>query len=153
MAPKKHGMIRRYEPRDEAAVLAVWEGASAGAHPFLDPEFIADERVRIARDHLPVAETWVWDERGVVRGFVALLGREVGAIFVDPKAQGRGIGRALMDHARTLKGRLELDVFEANTIGRRFYAAYGFVCVGRDVHQETGQPLLRLALDGVRGPH
>jgi putative acetyltransferase len=41
---------------------------------------------------------------------------------------------------------LELDVFEENSIGRRFYETYGFDLVDRHFHDETGQPLLRLRL-------
>ena len=58
-----------------------------------------------------------------------------------------GIGRALMDQARASRPFLELDVFEANSIGRRFYEAYGFRQVDRHIHEETEQNVLRLRLD------
>jgi putative acetyltransferase len=52
-----------------------------------------------------------------------------------------------MDRARDSRPYLELDVFEANAIGRRFYDAYGFEFVGRHIHQASGQPQLRLRLE------
>ena len=140
-------MIRSYTEDDLGEVLDAWYEASFVAHSFLSEEFFATERQQIAERWLPIAETIVYEADGRVVGFVALVGNEVGAIFVLPEYQGRGIGRALVDRARELLQFLELDVFEANATGRRFYEAYGFVQVDRDIHEASGQPQLRLRLD------
>ena len=137
-------MIREYEKQDLDEVLSVWATASEVAHPFLSREFLALERENISKIHLPKAETWVFEEGGRVLGFLSLLGSEVGAIFVDPEHHGRGIGRALMDKARELRGELEVEVFKENAIGRAFYDKYGFEPVEEKVHEETGFELLRL---------
>jgi putative acetyltransferase len=104
------------------------------------------ERRDIVNKYLPVAETYVLERAGAVVGFVSLLGNEVGGIFVAPHCHGQGIGRALMDWARGSRDHLELDVFEANEIGRRFYAAYGFRVVGTRMDEATGGRVLRLLL-------
>ena len=140
-------MIRPYADDDRDELLEVWYEASVVAHSFLTDGFFATERQQIAELWLSIAETLVYETDGRVLGFLALVGNEVGAIFVLPEHQGRGIGRALMDHARSSRPFLELDVFEANTVGRRFYDAYGFEFVDRHVHEATGQPQLRLRLD------
>ncbi len=137
-------MIREYRDADLDQVLEVWFRASEVAHPFLTEEFLAAERENIRTVHIPKATTWVYEDGGRVVGFIALIGNEVGAIFVSPEMQGRGIGKALMDLARDRHDTLELDVFEANTIGRAFYEKYGFVRIGRSVHEESGQRCLRL---------
>jgi putative acetyltransferase len=93
-----------------------------------------------------LAETTVYEQEGCVVGFVALIGNEVGAIFVNPDAQGRGIGRALMDAARRSRSYLELDVFEANSVGRYFDDVYGFEFVDRHMNEAAGHPELRLRL-------
>lgn len=140
-------MIRPYSPADLDDVQDVWYAASLIAHPFLSEEFLATERQEIADQWLPIADTIVYEQGGAVVGFLALIETEVGAIFVRPEHQGVGIGRTLMDHARASRPFLELDVFEANPIGRRFYAAYGFRQVGRNVNEDAGQTQLRLRLD------
>jgi len=79
-----------------------------------------------------------------VAGIVSLIGNEVGAIFVHPDYQGRGIGRALMDHVASLRDYLYLDVFEENAVGRRFYDRYGFQFERKHVHEPTGQMQIRM---------
>ena len=138
--------MRTFTGADTEGLLDVWYRASLIAHSFLSEEFLADERLEIVQRWLPIAETTVYETDGRVVGFIALIGSEVGAIFVDPDFQGQGIGRALMNHARSSQGALELDVFEANPIGRGFYQAYGFQIIGRHLNREAGQFELRLRL-------
>lgn len=140
-------MLRRFEDDDLAEVLDVWYRASRIAHSFLSEEFLRKERRQIAEHWLPLAETTVYETDGRVAGFLALIGNEVGAIFVDPDRQGGGIGRALMDDARDRRPYLELNVFEANSTGRRFYDAYGFEYVDTHLHEASGETELRLRLD------
>jgi putative acetyltransferase len=141
-------MIREYEEKDLSELLEVWYSASQVAHPFLDEDFFEQERRNIAAIHLPKAETWVYELDGVVVGFIALIGNEVGAIFVDARFHGQGIGRALMDKARRMRAVLELDVFKDNHVGRAFYEKYGFSQVNEYLHEETGLMQLRLRLNG-----
>ena len=135
--------IREYQEQDLAAVMAVWEGASALAHPFLPEEFVAKVRKDIPSLYLPNAETWVAENDTGVIGFIALLGNEVGAIFVSPENHGNGTGRLLMDKAHEQKGDLEVEVFSENTIGCAFYQRYGFSKIEEKLHDETGCQLVR----------
>lgn len=137
-------MIRPYLDRDLDELIDVWFRASRVAHPFLSLEFLDAERGRIAEQWLPLADTSVYERDGRVVGFMSLIDNEVGGIFVDPDLQGNGIGRALMDSAREVHPVLELDVFEANAIGRRFYDRYGFEFVDRHMNHTAGQSELRL---------
>jgi putative acetyltransferase len=139
-------VIREYRAADLAAVLTVWEQASAVGHPFLTDEFLANERHNIAHRHLAAAETWVWESDGRVAGFIALVGNEVGGLFVDPHLHGRGIGRALVDHARTLRTELEVEVFKDNALARAFYHACGFIELHEAVHEGTGLTVVRLRI-------
>jgi putative acetyltransferase len=139
-------MIRAYEARDLSELLEVWYSASQVTHAFLDEAFFEQERQNIVNLYLPNTETWVYERDGVVVGFIALIGNEVGAIFVHARFQRQGIGRALMDKARGMRDVLELDVFKANLVGRRFYEKYGFRQVAEHRHEETGFMLLRLRL-------
>lgn len=142
-------MIRAYRDADCDDVLNVWSKASAIAHPFLSREFLSEERRKIPDVYLPNAETWVWEAEGRVLGFLALIGNEIGALFVDPDYHRSGIGRALLGKAQSEQQVLEVEVFEKNRIGRAFYSRVGFEHVTSRVHDETGFELLRLRLAGV----
>jgi ribosomal protein S18 acetylase RimI-like enzyme len=68
---------------------------------------------------------------------------EVWAIYVDPGAQGQGVGRALMDaavRALATRGFAEaiLWVFEANTPARDFYERLGWLADGASKPYEIG---------------
>jgi putative acetyltransferase len=136
--------IRQYKNSDLGAVLSSWESATRLAHPFMTEEFIAQERQNVAEIYLPNTDTWVVELDGEVKGFIALMGNEVGAIFLRPEFHGRGAGKALMDKAQEIHGDLEVEVFKENTIGRKFYTQYGFEQLEEKLHGPTGQQLLRL---------
>jgi putative acetyltransferase len=136
--------IRQYEDADLAAVLSSWESATRLAHPFMTDAFIAQERKNVAELYLPNTDTWVVELDSEVKGFIALMGNEVGAIFLQPECHGRGAGKALMDTAQALHSNLEVEVFKANAIGRKFYARYGFEQLEEKLHEPTGQQVLRL---------
>lgn len=136
--------IRKYRKKDLNGVLSSWKNASKVAHPFLTKEFLDKERHNIPNVYLPNADTWVAELNGSVIGFIALIGNEVGAIFVEPEFHGMGVGRALMDKAQALHGDLEVEVFQANAKGRKFYSDYGFKPWVEKIHDETGNKVLRL---------
>lgn len=119
-------MIRPYSPSDKSTVLDIWRAASAIAHPFLSQKLVAEAEAMIRDQFLDLAETWMIAQGATPVGFIALLGNEVGGLFVLPDHQGKGYGRALLDHAQARREALTLSVFAANHTARRFYEAYGF---------------------------
>jgi putative acetyltransferase len=67
---------------------------------------------------------------------------------VDPDVHGRGVGRALLQHARALRPDLTVSVNEQNARARGFYEAMGFRAVGRSETDPEGRPfpLIHMAL-------
>ncbi len=68
----------------------------------------------------------VWVAGEPIEGFLAMdrSGGAVTALYVA--RAGRGVGKALLDHAKAGRNALELHTFQANTGARRFYAREGF---------------------------
>ena len=136
--------IRQYQNSDLDAVLSSWEVATRVAHPFMTDEFIAQERINVAEIYMPNTDTWVIDIDNNIEGFIALMGNEVGALFLQPDHHGKGAGKILMDKAQQLHGDLEVEVFKENSIGRNFYSKYGFKELEEKLHEPTGRQVLRL---------
>lgn len=139
-------IIRKYQSADTDALVSVWQEANALAHGFLPAEFVAQVAIDMRNIYLPKAETWVLVEAGHPIGFIALLGNEIGGLFLKPSSHGKGLGRKIVDHALDLKGPLKVDVFKNNAIGRRFYDSYGFLYVEEYTHQPSGEVTLKMAM-------
>ena len=107
---------------------------------------MAQETNNLRTLYLPNAETWVLEDNETPIGFIALIGDEIGGLFLEPSLHGRGLGKTMVDHAVDIKGPLRVEVFERNAIGRRFYERYGFVEVGQYRHEASGEMTLKLDL-------
>ncbi|WP_231509937.1 GNAT family N-acetyltransferase [Streptosporangium roseum] len=136
--------IRPYRASDEASVVDLWSRAAKLAHPFIEREGEGERARKLREVYLVVADNWVAEMSGAVVGLLGLLEAEIGGLFVAPAAQGRGVGRALVEHAAALHGEVTLEVFENNTRARRFYDLMGFVERGRRTDEETGHILISL---------
>ncbi|MEM7457216.1 MAG: GNAT family N-acetyltransferase [Planctomycetota bacterium] len=144
-------IVRRFKPGDLNQLLDCWEKSSRLAHPFLSDEFIAEERRNIPEIYMPPAETWVTELDATVTGFIALIENEIGGLFVDPSLHRSGLGTQLLRKAIELRGDLEVDVFELNPIGRKFYEKHGFEYVSESVFERTGDKVLRMMRSNATG--
>lgn len=140
-------MIRPGVPGDADRNLEIWRAAVSATHDFLSPEDFASIEAVVAA-WLPAADLWIHaapDDSPL--GFMAVSGSHVDALFVDPACHGRGFGRALILHARRLRGALTVDVNEQNPGAVGFYRRLGFEQTGRSPTDGQGRPypLLHMA--------
>lgn len=118
-------MIRRATPTDADAVGRVFV-AARDEMPYL-PRIPERDRGRLGGLFVERHRLWVWAEDGKIAGFVGVDDGEVSHLYVTPEAQGRGIGTALLEHAKSVSPeRLELWVFQKNEDARGFYERRGF---------------------------
>lgn len=131
-------MIRRLTDEDMDAVLDIWLSASIQAHDFVPPSFWESQVETMRTVYLPASEAYVHCVEIVPIGFYALSGNRLAALFVAPEHQGRGIGTALLAHAKTQRPVLTLSVYKENAAGCRFYLAQGFSVVREQTDAHTG---------------
>lgn len=141
--------IRKYKEEDLKRVLDIWFESSSIAHDFLGLDQLKEQKNLIRDTYLPMAETWVVEEDGELRGFISLLDHYVGGLFLHPDHQGRGIGRRLIEKVFREKGFLTVGVYEKNLAARKFYDRMGFRYVDREVQEETGEVVLNLKKGGL----
>ena len=117
-------MIRKMKPEDLEQVAQIWLKSNLEAHDFIPGQYW-EENFQAVKEMLPLAEVYVWEDSGEVRGFAGLNGDFIEGIFVSSACRGAGIGKALMDWLKQDRERLCLKVYE-KTAGPR-----PFIC-GRD---------------------
>ena len=140
-------MIRKFETSDMDQVLDIWLTASIKAHNFVEQSFWESEVDDMRDQYLPSGETYVYDDMGIVKGFVSLRGETLEAVFVSPNAQGKGIGQQLIAKAKELRAKLNLAVYKENQNSLEFYKKCGFKIVGEQLNEHTGHPELLMALN------
>ena len=139
-------MIREYNTDDTDALITIWDKAEPLAHPFLSDEVRDQVRRDTVNFYLPNAETWVLENDSAPVGFIAMIGTEIGGLFLDPSEQGKGLGRHMVDHIVAIKGPLTVEVFKDNKIGLPFYRRYGFVVTGEGVFDASGDETFKMAM-------
>jgi ribosomal protein S18 acetylase RimI-like enzyme len=88
---------------------------------------------------------FVCEDDGQVVGYITTrLDRDsrigwIPNMAVDPKYQGRGLGRRMMEHALEFMRAegmeaAKIETLEQNPVGSRFYPEVGFEEVGRQIH-------------------
>jgi len=121
---------------DEKAALARLFQRSRAGWTFVPP--VPDQALSEIADGIfeRHEEVWVAEEDGRPLGFLAIRrsrteGWEVlEKLYVDPEAQNRGVGSALLDQAKSLRpDGFVLWVFQRNEDARRFYERHGFQLV------------------------
>ncbi|KER03472.1 N-acetyltransferase [Photorhabdus temperata] len=135
-------MIRPFNTQDMDTILDIWLSASLIAHNFIDADFWKSKTDDMRNIYIPSSETYVFEEQSFVKGFLSLYENRIAAIFVSPSAQGRGIGKQLINYAKNLRNKLELEVYCQNKDSIGFYLSCGFVEKGETIDKNTNNPAL-----------
>ena len=69
----------------------------------------------------------VYDDHGIVKGFIHTEGKEIRELYVDYFFQNQGIGSELIEFAKQKYDVTFLWALEKNTDAIRFYEAHGFL--------------------------
>ena len=122
-------IFRRATRHDAPEVATVYVASRRGAAEYL-PTVGTDEEIRafVIDRMVPERETWVADEGGRIVAVLVLDGDEVDQFYVAPGDQRRGVGDAMLAHAKRIRpAGLRLFAFQRNAPARRFYEARGFI--------------------------
>ncbi len=136
---KKH-MIRNYQHPDIDQVIKIWLEASIKAHDFVKSGFWESKVKDMREIYIPSGETYVYEEEGIIKGFVSLYKDTLAAIFVFPTYQGTGIGKKLIKKAKEVRDKLNLSVYKQNHRSIEFYKRYGFIVEKEQIDEHTGHP-------------
>lgn len=115
-------MIRKMEEKDIPDVLQIWLETNIRAHNFIEKEYWTGN-YEMVKQILPEAEVYVYEDEknGQIVGFIGMNNQYVEGLFVKESAQSRGIGKQLLDYAKSRKTELRLGVYQKNVRAMRFY--------------------------------
>ena len=141
--------LRRYEPRDEDASVALWLRTWQATYPELDfAERLDWWRERWRNELLAAAEVVVAEADGAMIGFVTVDPRTfyLDQIVVAPERWRSSVGSALIAAAKRMSpSGLDLHVNIDNARAIAFYVKHGFAISGADKNPITGRPVHRMS--------
>jgi len=124
-------MIRPYREDDFEVVTAFWFEAMQVAMPEMMKRMnhnLEGAREFFQNSVVTESQLWVYEFENTPIAFLALADDFVDRLYVTPAHHRRGVGRALLDYAKTLSpNHLWLYTHAANKMARVFYEKNGFI--------------------------
>ena len=133
-------MIRKFENLDLDTVMQIWLHGNLDAHAFIPASFWTDH-FEMVRNMLPQVELYVHEDKDTrqIDGFIGLAGNHIEGIFVAKAARSKGVGKALLDHAKLLKPSLTLNVYQKNERALAFYRREQFAVQSEGIDEDTSK--------------
>lgn len=132
-------MVRRMRPAEIDAAADIWLETNIEAHSFV-PERYWRDHFEVVKGLLAQAELYVFEGETGVQGFIGLDAGYIAGLFVKSGARAGGIGKKLLDYAKSGRSRLTLRVYQKNAGAVRFYQREGFTVQEEPVDESTGEP-------------
>ena len=136
-------MIRRARSDESDAIAELYERSFATL-TFLPRLHTLEEYKAFMAQRIAEDDVWVWDEGETILGFMVIRGEDdLFLLYLEPSETGRGIGTALLEHAKRERPRgFTLWTFQENEGARRFYERHGLraVAFGDGSGNEEGVP-------------
>ncbi|MDQ7777361.1 MAG: GNAT family N-acetyltransferase [Paracoccus aminovorans] len=142
--------IARDDEYDQIA--KIWH--SSASLPDVGPPQMPSYEFLRARVDEEFATGWavtVAVDGGEIVGFVAVRPEKayLAELFVSPAALGCGLGKSLLDHAKTaMPDGFTLFTTSKNTRARRFYEREGLIVERESVHPRSGHPVTHYRWNG-----
>lgn len=133
-------MIRKATKTDTDKIMRIWLETSKKAHDFVPADFWEKKFSEVRDVYLPLAETFVFEDRHKVKGFVSVLSDSfIGALFVDNAFQRQSIGSKLLAYVRQKRPSLTLSVYAKNQPAINFYQKNGFKIIAERKDDQTNE--------------
>ena len=125
--------------------MQIWLHGNLDAHAFIAASFWT-EHFEMVHDLLPQAELYVHENEntGQIDGFIGLTENHIEGIFVAKAARSKGIGKALLDYAKSRKPCLTLSVYQKNERALAFYRHEQFVVQSEGIDEDTNEAEIQM---------
>lgn len=131
-------MIREFKENDLNRIMELWLDTNIQAHDFIHKSYWQDHFQEV-KEILPGAIVSVYEDNGVIQGFIGLMDSYIAGIFISKDQQSRGIGSQLLNHVKKSHRQLSLKVYEKNKRAVDFYLREGFIVTDKQEDKENGE--------------
>ncbi|MGP1543242.1 MAG: GNAT family N-acetyltransferase [Dialister pneumosintes] len=133
-------MIRKLRESDLSAVMKIWLDTNIKSHNFVSKEYWTSN-YEIVKEILPKSEIYVYeeDDTNLIDGFIGLLDSYLAGLFVKNTAQSKGIGKQLLDYAKSIKSEMTLSVYQKNIRAVHFYQREQFQIQSENIDDNTNE--------------
>lgn len=128
--------IRKYKNEDLDSIMEIWLDENIKAHEFIEKDYWKS-KFEYVKQILPKSEIYVYEKKGIIRGFIGLDNEHIEGIFVKEKS--KGIGKELIDIVKQNKNELSLHVYQKNIRAIDFYKKQGFHITEEFVDEATNE--------------
>ena len=133
-------MIRKLRDSDLSAVMKIWLDTNIKSHNFVSKEYWTSN-YEMVKEILPKSEIYVYEEEdtNLIDGFIGLLDSYLAGLFVKDTAQSKGIGKQLLDYAKSIKSEMTLSVYQKNIRAVHFYQREQFQIQSENIDDNTNE--------------
>ncbi|NCC81802.1 MAG: GNAT family N-acetyltransferase [Clostridia bacterium] len=131
-------MIRKFQPEDLPQVMNIWLEENIKAHNFINSQHW-EENYAFVQGIIPQAEVYVILNENIVAGFIGIDNGFIAGLFVKEAFQGKGLGRKLIEKAKSEYTRLSLHVYKKNAQAIEFYKRLGFFAESERIEEANGE--------------
>lgn len=131
-------MIRTFRESDLSAIMKIWLDTNIKTHNFISEEYWTSN-YDMVKEILPKAEIYVYEDdvTNLIDGFIGLTDCYIAGLFVKDTAQSKGIGKQLLDYAKSIKTEMWLSVYQENVGAVHFYKREQFQIQSESVDDNT----------------
>lgn len=133
-------MIRKLRESDLSAVMKIWLDTNIKSHNFVSKEYWTSN-YEMVKEIIPKSEIYVYeeDDTNLIDGFIGLLDSYLAGLFVKDTAQSKGIGKQLLDYAKSIKSEMTLSVYQKNIRAIHFYQREQFQIQSENIDDNTNE--------------
>jgi len=88
---------------------------------------------------MPQAKLHVYEQQKELAGFIGIMEEFIAGIFVSSDMQSKGIGKELLNYAKSDHNKLYLTVYKKNEHAVTFYLREGFIIESEQIDDATGE--------------
>lgn len=133
-------MIRKLRESDLSAVMKIWLDTNIKSHNFVSKEYWTSN-YEIVKEIIPKSEIYVYeeDDTNLIDGFIGLMDSYLAGLFVKDTAQSKGMGKQLLDYAKSIKSEMTLSVYQKNIRAVHFYQREQFQIQSENIDDNTNE--------------